>query len=86
MNSHSRHFMMVITSLLAWSLLSVTPVWASEQPKLVLQITVDALRGDLPERYAKVLGKGGFRYLMEKGVHYTNAHYQHNNGEGLKYL
>lgn len=56
---------------------------ANEQPKLVLQITVDALRGDLPERFNKVLGEGGFRYLIEKGVYYTNAHYQHANTETI---
>jgi predicted AlkP superfamily pyrophosphatase or phosphodiesterase len=48
-----------------------------------LQITVDALRGDLPTRYSHVLGEGGFRYLMEEGVHYTNAHYQHANTETI---
>lgn len=56
---------------------------ADKQPKLVLQITVDALRGDLPSRFASVLGDGGFRYLMEQGIHYTNAHYQHANTETI---
>lgn len=56
---------------------------ASEPPKLVLQITVDALRGDLPGRFDNVLGDDGFRYLMENGVHYTNAHYQHANTETI---
>ena len=54
-----------------------------EPPRLVLQITVDALRGDLPGRYAHVFGEGGFRYLMERGVRYTNAHYQHANTETI---
>ena len=52
-------------------------------PRLILQITVDALRGDLPSRYGQVLGEGGFRYLMEQGVNYTNAHYQHANTETI---
>jgi arylsulfatase A-like enzyme len=30
-----------------------------------------------------VLGGGGFRYLMEQGIHYTNAHYQHANTETI---
>lgn len=55
----------------------------AEPPRLVLQITVDALRGDLPGRYAHVFGEGGFRYLMEQGIHYTNAHYQHANTETI---
>jgi hypothetical protein len=58
-------------------------VRADSPPKLVLQITVDALRGDLPSRYQYVLGEGGFRYLMEQGVNYTNAHYQHANTETI---
>ncbi|RLA30488.1 MAG: alkaline phosphatase family protein [Gammaproteobacteria bacterium] len=56
---------------------------AGEQPKLILQITVDALRGDLPGRFDDVLGEGGFRYLMNDGIHYTNAHYQHANTETI---
>jgi predicted AlkP superfamily pyrophosphatase or phosphodiesterase len=54
---------------------------ASSVPRLVLQITVDQLRGDLPGRYADRLTDGGFRYLMEKGTWYVNAHYQHANTE-----
>jgi predicted AlkP superfamily pyrophosphatase or phosphodiesterase len=60
-----------------------TFAWAGEQPKLVLQITVDALRGDLPDRFNNVLGEGGFRYLLEQGIHYANAHYQHANTETI---
>lgn len=50
-------------------------------PKLVVQITVDQLRGDLPMRYRKRLAEGGFRYLLEQGTHYSNAHYRHANTE-----
>ena len=64
---------------------SLLPAWtvaeAAEPPRLVLQITVDALRGDLPGRYSHLFGDGGFRYLMHEGVFYTNAHYQHANTE-----
>lgn len=68
--------------------LSVLPVignvaLAGEKPKLVLQITVDALRGDLPDRFSTVLGDGGFRYLMEQGIDYTAANYQHANTETI---
>ena len=71
--------------ILALSVLPLTlpSAWAGEPPKLILQITVDALRGDLPERYSHVLGKSGFRYLMEQGIHYNNAHYQHANTETI---
>ena len=54
----------------------------ADSPRLILQITVDALRGDLPVRYAHVLGEGGFRYLQQ-GVNYTNAHYHHANTETI---
>ena len=79
----ARFFLAVIASMLAVSLLPGTSARASEQPKLVLQITVDALRGDLPSRFSNVLGQGGFRYLMEQGIHYTNANYQHANTETI---
>jgi predicted AlkP superfamily pyrophosphatase or phosphodiesterase len=50
-------------------------------PKLILQITVDQLRGDLPGRYLEHMGDGGFRYLMQHGVWYANAHHAHANTE-----
>ncbi|HED17869.1 MAG TPA: alkaline phosphatase family protein [Gammaproteobacteria bacterium] len=67
------------------ALVCSTSVYSAEQktPRLILQITVDALRGDLPSRYRHVLGDGGFRYLMEQGIHYSNAHYQHANTETI---
>jgi predicted AlkP superfamily pyrophosphatase or phosphodiesterase len=51
--------------------------------KLVLQITVDGLRADLLNRYQKNFTEGGFRYLLDEGVVYTNAHYQHANTETI---
>jgi len=53
------------------------------RPKLILQITVDQLRGDLPTRYYNRLGAGGFRYLWENGVVYRNAHHAHANTETI---
>ena len=51
------------------------------KPKLVLQITVDQFRGDLPMRYYDRLGEGGLKRLIDEGAYYTNAHYQHANTE-----
>ena len=51
--------------------------------RLVLQITIDGLRGDLINRYENGFGEGGFRYLMDKGTVYTNAHYQYANTETI---
>ncbi len=65
--------------LLILVLLISSSVFAS--PKLILQITVDQLRGDLPEKYMKNMGEGGFRYLKKQGVWYSNAHYGHANTE-----
>ena len=57
----------------------------SEQssPKLVLQITVDALREDLLKRYKSHFSEHGLNYLIDGGVYYENAHYQHANTETI---
>ena len=52
-----------------------------ESPRLILQITVDQLRGDMPASVYDRLGEGGFRYLYENGVVYENAHHRHANTE-----
>ena len=64
--------------VLIWTLGSIN---ASAQTRLVLQITVDQLRGDLPWRHMEQFGKGGFRYLADSGIWYTNAAYKHANTE-----
>jgi predicted AlkP superfamily pyrophosphatase or phosphodiesterase len=56
---------------------------AQENPRLILQITVDQLRGDLPTRYYERLGEGGFRYLWETGVVFRDAHHAHANTETI---
>lgn len=53
------------------------------RPKLILQLTVDQLRGDLPWRYYERFGEGGFRYLMEEGTVYLDAHHRHANTETI---
>ena len=58
-----------------------TPQPTTHKPKLILQITVDQLRGDLPDKFMKHMGNGGFRWLKENGVWYKNAHYNHSNTE-----
>jgi len=56
---------------------------AADMPRLVLQITVDGLRGDRLELYSANFGKGGLNYLRNKGVIYHNAHYLHANTETI---
>ncbi|MEP1934559.1 MAG: alkaline phosphatase family protein [Roseibium sp.] len=55
----------------------------AENPKLVLQITVDQLRGDLIDRNLVRFGDKGFRYLLENGIYFTNAHHRHANTETI---
>ena len=74
----------VITALLTISLMAAphfVHAVLPKQPRLILQVTVDQLRGDLPVRFYGRLGQGGFRYLLEQGTWYSNAHYQHANTE-----
>ncbi len=73
-----------VLSQLAFTV-SCTADWVPDKkkPKLVLQITVDQLRGDLPTRYYDRLQDGGFKYLWEKGVVYSNAHHAHANTETI---
>jgi predicted AlkP superfamily pyrophosphatase or phosphodiesterase len=60
-----------------------TSAFAAGKPKLILQITVDQLRGDLPTRYYERLGEGGLKYLLDKGVVYKDAHHAHANTETI---
>lgn len=60
------------------SLMLAMPIQAA-QTDLVLFITVDQLRGDMPWRFRDRFGDGGFRYLMEHGSSYQNANYQHGS-------
>ena len=65
------------------ALLFASSAGAGDKPKLILQVTVDQLRGDLPMRYSERLGDGGFRYLWESGIVYRNAHHAHANTETI---
>lgn len=65
------------------ALLYSLQVQAQDAPTLILQITVDQLRGDLPTRYYDRLSEGGFKYLWESGVVYRNAHHAHANTETI---
>ncbi|ALS97459.1 alkaline phosphatase family protein [Lacimicrobium alkaliphilum] len=55
---------------------------ALARPKLVLQITVDQLRGDMLSRYQdnfiKAPQQPGFNQFLTQGTRYINAHYRHN--------
>lgn len=51
------------------------------KPKLILQITVDQLRADLPKTVLDRLPEGGFKYLYSQGIVYENAFHRHANTE-----
>jgi predicted AlkP superfamily pyrophosphatase or phosphodiesterase len=55
----------------------------ADNPRLVLQITIDGLRADLIERYGETFGKDGFHRLINNGIVYRNAHYLHANTETI---
>ena len=80
---HISHMLLVVLALLAAGYLSSADARTKSDLKLILQVTIDGLRADLLNRYRKGFGKGGFRYLMQQGVVYTNAHYQHANTETI---
>jgi predicted AlkP superfamily pyrophosphatase or phosphodiesterase len=47
------------------------------QPKLVVIVVVDQLRGDLLERYRDDFPDGGFRLLMDHGAWFTSCYYNY---------
>ncbi|KTD08614.1 alkaline phosphatase family protein [Legionella jamestowniensis] len=60
-------------------LLISTLVTATTKPKLVVQLVVDQLRGDLISRYQHKFGPDGFNYLLKHSLDYQNAHHPHAN-------
>ena len=50
-----------------------------EEPRLVLQLTIDQLRGDRLPKYREKFGAGGFQRLLERGVWFTAAHHDAAN-------
>ncbi len=52
-------------------------------PRLILQVTVDQLRGDFPFRYYDRLPDGGFKYLVKNGTVFRDAHHAHANTETI---
>lgn len=46
-------------------------------PRLVVFISVDQLRGDLPRLVEARLGDGGLKWFMNEGTYFTAANYRH---------
>ena len=51
------------------------------KPKLILQITVDQFKGNLPTKYMRNMGQGGYRSLLKDGIWYNKVHYGQANTE-----
>lgn len=51
----------------------------SGQPKLIVQLVVDQLRGDLIQQHRPQFGSNGFNYLLNHAIDYHNAHHPHAN-------
>lgn len=56
----------------------LSTLWASP-PKLIVQIVVDQLRGDLIHQYQNEFGPAGFNYLLAHGLNFQNTHHPHAN-------
>jgi predicted AlkP superfamily pyrophosphatase or phosphodiesterase len=79
MKSNVRCIIVALAAIVTGSL----PAYAQQQPKLVLQITVDQFRGDYLHRYDHLLGEDGFRLLIDDGLWYADAHHRHANTETI---
>ena len=49
----------------------------SKPPRLIVLLVVDQLRPDLLTRFDD-LYRGGFRWLMDNGIWFTDAHHEHS--------
>src|SRR5205823_4031082 len=50
-----------------------------DQPKLVVLVVFDQMRGDYPSRWEKLYDKDGFGKLLHEGAWYQNCHYPYSH-------
>ncbi|HYC57923.1 MAG TPA: alkaline phosphatase family protein [Candidatus Binatia bacterium] len=75
------HFLAILLSV---SCLGAAATAAAQTPpRLILQITVDQLRGDMLARYGSRFGDGGLALLMERGHSFADAVHAHSNTETI---
>ena len=65
--------------LLNLLLLTIALPSHSATPRLIIQLVVDQLRGDLIAQHQQQFSNNGFNYLLSHGVNYNNAHHPHAN-------
>lgn len=71
---------MAMAAALAFGCIASEPAKASSHGgdvDLVVLVVVDMLKGEIPFQHYDRLS-GGIKYLIDNGVSYTNAHYQHS--------
>lgn len=73
-------FIIALTGMIPCTSFASEP---NKTPKLILQVTVDQLRADLPRRYMSKMSEGGFKYLYDQGIVYEDAHHAHSNTETI---
>ncbi|HSW46466.1 MAG TPA: alkaline phosphatase family protein [Phycisphaerae bacterium] len=49
-----------------------------QRPRLVVWITLDAMRGDIPLRLRNPATRAGLGFLLDNGLYYSNAHFGHS--------
>src|SRR5579871_3042094 len=47
----------------------------ADQPKLIVLVVFDQMRGDYLQRWQELFGDDGFRRLQREGTWFTNCHY-----------
>ena len=77
----NRLMTIVLGAVICFATIALGQINTAPKPKLILQITVDQLRGDMPRSVYDRYGEGGFRYLYEQGIIYENGHHRHANTE-----
>lgn len=51
----------------------------TKQPRLIVQLVIDQLRGDFIHQHQQQFGKEGFNYLVKHAIDYHNTHHPHAN-------
>ncbi len=52
---------------------------SSAKPRLAVLVIFDQMRGDYPQKWKALYGKGGFRRLMDEGAWFDNCHYPYSH-------
>ncbi|MBX3396412.1 MAG: alkaline phosphatase family protein [Phycisphaerae bacterium] len=70
-----------LSTLIVTGCMLISNVASAVQPKLVVLIVVDQLRGDLVTRFEEDFSQDGFRRLQNHGALFVNARYTYGSSE-----